>query len=90
MRQRAEGPKAHGGVNHAELAGLGLTIGLATAGFAWGGNWLDGRLGTTPLFVLLGAFLGFGGGCWSMVSRLLRGQRGGWGQASGEDSERDE
>lgn len=57
--------------NHSELAGLGLTLGLATALFAWAGNWLDGRLGTSPLFVLLGAFLGFGGGFWSMYSRLV-------------------
>jgi len=35
------------------------------------GNWLDGRLGTKPLFVLLGVFLGFGGGFWSMYSRLV-------------------
>ena len=65
---RADGSQA---ANHSELAGLGITLGLATALFAWAGNWLDGRLGTSPLFVLLGAFLGFGGGFWSMYSRLV-------------------
>ncbi len=57
--------------DYGELAGLGLTIGVATALFAWGGNWLDDRLGTSPLFVLLGAFLGFGGGFYSMYARLV-------------------
>lgn len=60
-----------GAANHSELAGLGIMLGLATALFALGGNWIDGRLGTKPLFVLIGTFLGFGGGFWSMYSRLV-------------------
>lgn len=71
-------------LDYGELAGLGLTLGLATALFAWGGDWLDGRLGTSPLFVLLGAFLGFGSGFYSIYARLVlrprreaeRGERG--------------
>lgn len=63
--------KSPRGADHSELAGLGITLGLATALFAWGGDWVDGRLGTSPLFVLLGAFVGFGGGFWSMYSRLV-------------------
>ncbi len=64
-------PMSPRAADHSEIAGLGITLGLATALFAWAGNWLDGRLGTSPLFVLLGAFLGFGGGFWSMYSRLV-------------------
>ena len=60
-----------GAAAHSELAGLGITMGLAMALFAWGGNWVDGRLGTSPLFVLLGVFGGFGAGFWSMYSRLV-------------------
>ena len=70
-RGRGSGGKRPAAANHSELAGLGLTLGLATALFALGGNWLDGRLGTAPLFVLLGTFVGFGGGFWSMYSRLV-------------------
>lgn len=44
---------------------------LAIALFAVGGNWLDERLGTGPLFVLLGAFLGFGGGFYRMYAQLV-------------------
>ncbi len=60
-----------GAATHSEMAGLGITLGLAMALFAWGGNWVDGRLGTSPLFVLLGVFGGFGAGFWSMYSRLV-------------------
>ena len=90
MRHRSKGPEdarsdvsgpgsgsapdqGPGNVN--ELAGLGLTMGLAIALFAVAGNWLDGRLGTSPLFVLIGVFLGFGGGFWSMYSRLVLARR---------------
>lgn len=67
------GPPAKDGssVDPHELAGLGIGMGLAIALFALGGNWLDGRLGTRPLFVLLGVFLGFGGGFLSIYSRLM-------------------
>jgi len=76
---RPTGPRANsddddsaGGssVDPHELAGLGLTMGAAIALFALGGNWLDGRLGTRPLFVLLGVALGFTGGFLSMYTRL--------------------
>lgn len=52
-------------------AGFGLTIGLATALFAWLGTLLDARLGTEPAFVLVGAFLGFAAGFYSMYWRLV-------------------
>ena len=55
-----------------ELASLGIALGLAIALLAVGGNWLDNRLGTAPLFVLLGVFTGFAGGCYSLFGRLAR------------------
>ncbi len=54
--------------------GHGLTIGIATALFAWLGSLLDGRLHTEPLFVVLGAFVGFGAAFYSML-RQLSGRR---------------
>lgn len=48
--------------------GHGLALGLAVALFAWLGNLLDERLGTSPLFVIVGGGLGFAGGLY----RLLR------------------
>lgn len=51
-------------------SGYGLTLGLAVALFAWLGTLLDERLGTKPLFVLLGTFLGFGAGLYRMLRDL--------------------
>ncbi len=71
-----------GGVG--QYAGYGLTMALATALFAWLGSLLDEAIGTEPVFVLLGAFLGFGGGFYSMYWRLvLRGP--GAGGEGGDD-----
>lgn len=67
-------------------AGHGLTIALSTALFAWLGDWLDGRLGTTPLFVLLGAGGGFAAGFYSMYRQLV-GSDGDDAAAAGSDGE---
>lgn len=51
-------------------SGYGITLGLAVALFAWLGTLLDERLGTKPLFVLLGTFLGFGAGFYRLIRDL--------------------
>lgn len=51
-------------------AGHGLTIALSTALFAWLGSWADERLGTAPALVLVGVFVGFGAGFYSMMRDL--------------------
>lgn len=71
-REGAEDPSR--GTDLGEIgryAGHGLTIALSTALFAWLGDWLDGRLGTSPLFVLLGMCVGFGAGFYSMYRQLV-------------------
>ena len=52
-------------------SGYGLTLGIATALFAWIGSVLDERFHTGPLFVLLGTFTGFGAGFYSMYRHLV-------------------
>jgi len=59
----------------ARYAGHGITLALATAAFALLGRWVDGRLGTAPLFVLLGSFLGLAGGFYRMYRELVLGPR---------------
>lgn len=62
----------------ARYSGHGLTLGLAVALFAWLGSRLDERLGTSPLFIAVGAALGFGGGLYRMLREL-----GGSGESAG-------
>ena len=38
----------------------------------YGGNWLDHRLGTSPIFLLLGVFLGVGAGFYNLWSELSK------------------
>jgi ATP synthase protein I len=41
-----------------QFAGIGWYIAVSIVGGTLGGVWLDGRLGTSPLFLLLGLLLG--------------------------------
>lgn len=93
-RNRPEPEKPEGSIGRryakaagSEFASLGIAMGLTIALLAVGGNWLDNRLGTAPLFVLLGVFAGFAGGCYSMFGRLAA-QREGSG-TDGTDGEAD-
>lgn len=65
----------------------GLTFAAVVALFTWGGLWLDEKVGTKPLFVLLGVFLGLLGGTIHMLRVLAPGQlpfvRGAAGQGPG-------
>lgn len=63
-----------GGADLGEIgryAGHGITLGVSTVLFAWTGDWLDGQLGTEPVFVVAGAFLGFAAGFYSMYRDLV-------------------
>ncbi|MSQ40252.1 MAG: AtpZ/AtpI family protein [Dehalococcoidia bacterium] len=42
----------------AQLVGIGWYVGLCIVGGVAGGLWLDRRVGTVPLFTLLGLLLG--------------------------------
>lgn len=44
-----------------------MTIGLEMALPAGGGYWLDLRAGTSPLFVIVGAILGFAAGMYHLL-----------------------
>jgi F0F1-type ATP synthase assembly protein I len=52
------------------LAGLGMQFVLALLVFVYAGNWMDRRLGTAPLCLLLGVFVGGGGTFFLSVKRL--------------------
>jgi F0F1-type ATP synthase assembly protein I len=59
------------GVSPFAMLGVGLEIAVPAALFILGGNWVDGRLGTRPLFLVLGAAVGMATGFYSLVRRVM-------------------
>jgi F0F1-type ATP synthase assembly protein I len=55
---------------YARYAGLGLQFAAAVGVFAWIGYWTDGKLGTSPIFLIAGVLLGFVGALVSLVRRV--------------------
>lgn len=55
----------------ARYSGHGLTLAAAVGLFLLAGWWLDGRIGTTPLFTILGAFVGAAAGFYYLIQHLL-------------------
>lgn len=51
-------------------SGLGLQFAATVGLFALAGRWLDGRWNASPWFLLVGVFLGFGLGLYSMIQKL--------------------
>ncbi len=41
-----------------KLTGVGFFIGISIVGGTFAGLWMDGKLNTSPLFILIGLFLG--------------------------------
>lgn len=58
-----------------ELAGVGIQFAAAVVAFTFAGIWVDRRLGTSPIFTLVGVLLGGGGGFYSLYRKLIAAQR---------------
>ena len=54
-----------------EYAGLGLQFAMAVGLFTWLGWIADHRIGWTPLLTIVGAFVGAGGGFYSMYRKVV-------------------
>lgn len=68
------------------LAHVGLTYGAAVALYGLGGWWLDGKLGTLPLFTLLGVGIGAVGGFLWVYRQVIQEQtRSRAGEAAGRE-----
>jgi F0F1-type ATP synthase assembly protein I len=52
-------------------SGYGLSWALSTLLFLLAGWWVDGKAGTTPLFMILGAFVGAGAGFYSLYRHIV-------------------
>jgi F0F1-type ATP synthase assembly protein I len=55
----------------ARFSGHGLTVAVSTGLFLMVGWWVDGKLGTRPLFAIGGALIGAAAGLYSMVQHVL-------------------
>ncbi len=69
MEEKGSAPGA------SDLAGVGLQFAVSILLFVFAGQWLDRRLGTGPLFLVLGVFLGAGGSFYSMYRKLMAAQK---------------
>ncbi|MFQ5536213.1 MAG: AtpZ/AtpI family protein [Gemmatimonadota bacterium] len=54
-----------------EYMGYGLAWALSVLLFLGGGAWLDKKLGTSPVFLVVGAFLGAAAGFYSMYYHIV-------------------
>lgn len=53
---------------------IGLVLFVATLGGSLAGNWLDEQVGTRPLFILVGLFVGLAAGAravYGLINRFL-------------------
>ena len=57
------------------LAGVGMTLVVATAGATVGGYYVDRWLGSTPWFTLIGIAVGIAAGALELVRSLRRSAR---------------
>ena len=63
------------GIGGAALAGLGIQFAVSLVAFYYLGQWLDRRLGTAPVFLLISVFIGAGASFWAMYRQLVAAQR---------------
>ena len=57
------------------MAGAGLQFAAALLGGVFGGQWLDRRVGTAPVFLYLGVAIGAIGGMTALYRQLTRANR---------------
>lgn len=66
------------------LAGLGMQFFVSLLAFVYAGNWMDARFQTSPLFLLVGLFIGGGGSFVVSYRRLMRGANNTTAKRSGD------
>lgn len=63
------------GLSAGQFAGVGIQFAASLVLFLLGGQWLDRKFGTSPVFVLAGVFVGGGAAFYSMYRRLVAAQK---------------
>lgn len=62
-------------LNLSSFAGVGLQFAVSIVLFLLLGQWADRKLGTSPVLVLVGVFIGGGAAFYSMYRRLTAAQK---------------
>jgi F0F1-type ATP synthase assembly protein I len=57
------------------FAGHGIQLAVSILLCLYAGRWLDRKLGTDPLFLIVGVFVGAAAGMYSMIRALTHAQR---------------
>ena len=70
-----DGPGTFGGLSAGKFAGVGIQFAASLVLFLLAGQWVDRKFGTSPVFVLVGVFVGGGAAFYSMYRRLVAAQK---------------
>ncbi len=62
-------------LNLSTFAGVGLQFAVAIVLFVLLGQWVDRKLGTAPVFLMTGVFVGGGAAFYSLYKRITAAQR---------------
>ena len=62
-------------LNISSFAGVGLQFAISIVAFLFLGQWVDRKLGSSPVFLLAGVFIGGGAAFYSMYRRLTAAQK---------------
>ncbi len=68
-------PRNKDDLNAGSFAGVGLQFAISIIAFLFLGQWADRKLGTSPVFLLAGVFIGGGAAFYSMYRRLSAAQK---------------
>ena len=62
-------------INVSSFAGAGLQFAISLVLFLFLGRWIDSKLGTSPIFLIAGVFIGGGAAFYSMCRKLTAAQK---------------
>ena len=71
MTSKPNPPPAEGDIHPMRVAGLGIQFAVALMGFGFLGQWIDRRLNSAPIFLMIGVFFGGGGTFYLSYRRLM-------------------
>ena len=74
-QKRQRQPPSGGGLSGADFAGVGLQFAVAIIGFLFAGQWLDNRIGSKPVFTIIGVFLGATAAFYNMYRKITAAQK---------------